>query len=345
MNSKSVINNDDEIKAYNLYKKYLTNGVNSPFGIDDVIRTFGDDYRIFFSNLIRYINRNIVRPNYALLFDKLIDIIIFNNNMDINAFLDSEGLTFEQLQSSLEDYLTFFRPDIKYTNEYLPQLHAVLQRYRDYRNKINEKEKALLDKKNHVNKLLMEFISIPYSLERFLLVKRIKTVEFRKYLDFAKQHMPEIYKVFEKNMLSKEETKNNNIQTEVFNILNLIKELGDDFTGIDLFKNTIYGPRELIKVADSILNKDDIKLFRKEVNKYNMPIFIASIISNSTTSELINTPLVFAIDGVAIETEQDKREMIVEDLKNNYIPITSGLFMDDYKKHYKENKFKSLKHS
>ena len=343
MNNINNMNSKNEMKAYLEYASFLKNKANYQFGIDEAIRRSGLSSDVFFGSLVNYINKNVVKGRYETIFDQIISIITFNSSVDINEFLYNEGVTYQELQSNLDHYLTYFRPDIKYSSTYLAKLNNVINKYREYSLNIDKKKKLLKEKGLIVQELLTEFINTPYSLERFLFFKRIKTVDFSKYVKFAKEYNQELYLEYQKSLTLKENVKSSNIEKNILDILALMKELGDDFTGIDLFKNTIYGPKELIKCADNFLNLEDLKLFRSHVNKYNASIFLCSILANSGISELINSKLLVKTNEDTIETSESDRKMIVEDLKNNYIPVTSKLFLDDLKKHYQSRV--KIKHS
>ena len=129
-------NSIDEIIAYNEYMNYLANNYNDPYGIDKIIDKLGTDYRRFFDNLISYIDKNIKKPKYVLVFERILEAIIYDTNLDVNKYLYNNGITPEELQTNLNKFLNYFRPDMKYTNENLPRLHAILQKYTEYSRKI-----------------------------------------------------------------------------------------------------------------------------------------------------------------------------------------------------------------
>ena len=336
-------NSIDEIIAYNEYMNYLANNYNDPYGIDKIIDKLGTDYRRFFDNLISYIDKNIKKPKYVLIFERILEAIIYDTNLDVNKYLYNNGITPEELQTNLNKFLNYFRPDMKYTNENLPRLHAILQKYTEYSRKIKETN-ALIETKDAISKrIILEFINSPYSLERFILPKRLTSADFNKILDFTRQHDKVNYQLFQDSMNRKEEIKNATIESDILTILTLIKELKDDFTSIDLFKATLYGPRELVKAADNYLTGEDLKLFRSQVNKYRIYTFTTTILTDSATEGLIKTKLNLTINNELVETTEEERQTIVDDLNSHSIPITSKTFFDAYNKYYQDKKVKTYK--
>ena len=232
---------------------------------------------------------------------------------------------------------------MKYTNENLPRLHAILQKYTEYSRKIKETN-ALMETKDAISKrIILEFINSPYSLERFILPKRLTSADFNKILDFTRQHDKVNYQLFQDSMNRKEEIKNATIESDILTILTLIKELKEDFTSVDLFKSTLYGPRELVKAADNYLTGEDLKLFRSQVNKYRIYTFTTTILTDSATEGLIKTKLNLTINNELVETTEEERQSIVDDLNNHSIPITSKTFFDAYNKYYQDKKVKTYK--
>ncbi len=337
-------NTIDEIIAYNEYMNYLANNSKDPYGIDKIIEKLGTDYRRFFDNLISYIDKNITKPKYVFIFERIIETIAYNHSLDINKYLYNQGITPQELQINFNKFLTYFRPDIKYTNENLSKLYTILYKYSEYYDKIKQREQIFITNSSISKQLILEFIDSPYSLERFILSKGITSTEFKNLLGFAKKHDIENYQKFKYIMDRKNEIKNATIQNDILKILSLIQELGINFTSIDLFKETLYGPRELVKAADAYLTGEDLKLFRLQVNKYKDFTFTTTILPSLAIKGFIKNTFNFTIDGKLVTTTEEERQMIIEDLSNHYIPITSRTFMEAYKKYYREkDKIKYIK--
>ena len=179
----------------------------------------------------------------------------------------------------------------------------------------------------------MDLLDSPYSIERFFLPRRISTTEFIKtYANPLKKNNPELYNRLQETIKAKNEIKTRTIQNDVLVILNLIKELGNDFNSIDLFKNTMFCPKELKKVADEILDKEDLKLFRSKVNYYGTADFMTTILGEVRIKSFIETKFSITIDNELIETTKEEREMIINDLKEFCIPVASETIIDDYKR-------------
>ncbi len=331
MNNNKNITSDKEILAYNEYQEFIKKN-NNIDKLYDVIRLLDWKQEEFFDNLINYINKNITKPRYALVFDEIIETIILNNDKNIYMSLYKQKINPDELLTNLNNYLTYFRPDIKYTNRNLSKIRTILSTYREYYNILSGKENY-----NRINtyttKNILDFIESPYSLERFFMFRKVSSTEFMKYYaNPLKKENKEVYNKLEENILLKKELKKATIQNDILVILNLIKELGNNFTSIDLFKNTLFSPKELIKAADKFLSSEDLKLFRNYVNRYTFASFRANILGNARVKAFIDSSFSLTIDEELIETTKEEREMVINDLKEYCIPVTSITIIDDYKR-------------
>ena len=337
MSNNEIITTDKEIVAYHEYITYLKENPNNIEGLYDVIDTLGWPQQEFFDSLINYINKNIVKPRYALAFDEILETIICNNDKNIYMSLRKQGISPDELHLNLGKYLTYFRPDINYTNRYLPKILEILRNYTDYLKLIVEKDRTLKEKTAYTANHIMDFLNSPYSLERFFMPRKISSTEFiRRYANPLKHNNPELYNKLEENIMIKKEVKKATIKNDVLLILNLIKELGADFTCIDLFKNTLFSPKELVKAADGFLNPEDLRLFRTRINRYGSGDFMGSILGELRIKNFINSQFAITINGELYETSEQEREIVINDLKDYCIPVTSETIMDDFKKLKKE---------
>ncbi len=332
MSNNKITTTEKEVVAYHEYLTYLKEH-NNIDELGDVINKLGWSQQEFFDCLLNYINKNITKPLYAIAFDEIIETILSNNDKNIYMSLRRQGITPDLLHINLSNYLTIFRPDIKYTNKYLNKIREILRTYTDYLKAIAERNRIVQEHTAFTTNHIKDFLNSPYSIERFFLPRRISSTEFiRKYASPLQKYNPELYNKLQETIVTKNEIKNATIQNDVLLILKLIKELGNDFNSIDLFKNTMFSPKELKKAADEFLNKDDLKLFRSKINYYGTSAFMTTIIGEVRVKSFIETRFSITIDKELIETTKEEREMVIKDLKEFCIPISSETIIDDYKR-------------
>ena len=329
MNNNQNITSDKERLAYQEYQEYIKKNPRNIDKLYDVIKLLDWKQDEFFENLINYINKNIIKPRYALLFDEIIETITLNNDKNIYMSLYKQKINPNELLTNFNNYLTYFRPDLKYTNHKLSKIREVLNNYNEYYNILTKKSNNY----NYTTNSIREFIDSPYSLERFLLSRKVSSTEFMNYYaNPLKKENKEIYNKLEETIILKKELKKATIQNDVLLILKLIKELGNNFTSIDLFKNTIFSPKELVKAADKFLAFDDLKLFRSYINCYSSVSFLTSILGNVRVKAFIDSNFSLTIDGELVNISKEEKEMIINDLKESCIPIASVTIIDDYKR-------------
>ena len=287
--------------------------------------------------LNHYINNELVKPDFALIFEKIKELespyeyLYFNN------------ITPAYLKEHLEEYLIYFKPEYKLclNNKILNYYKEIIKKYIIYYKKQLDRTQE-----NEYKNIIKEFIKSKYSLERFCIIKGLTLNDFSpkrngKFIKVMKNDK-DLYTKFLCNIEDKEKLKTLNIQTDVINILNAIKELGNDFTIINLFLMTPYAPTELTKVADNLLGIEDLKLFRKYMSICYREFAIHGIfMNNERINLLIKTPYTITIDGNLIETTEERHDAI-EFLQVNEIPVNSYIFDIALKRYYR-NKERRLK--
>ncbi len=281
--------------------------------------------------LNHYINNELVKPDFALIFEKIKELpnpceyLYFNN------------ITPAFLKEHLEEYLIYFKPEYKLclNSKILNNYKEIIRKYIIY-----YKKQLNITQENEYKNLINEFIKSKYSLERFCIIKGLTLNDFNSkkngiFIKIMKKDK-DLYTKFLYNIDAKEKLKNLNIQTDILNILKAIKELGNDFTIINLFLMTPYAPLELTKVADNILNKEDLILFRKYMNICYRDFAIhGNFMNKERINLLIKIPYTITIDGNTIETKEEERRDAIEFLQVNEIPINSYIFDIALKRYYK----------
>ena len=131
MNNTKVNTAEKEIVAYQAYLTYVKEH-NNIDELGDVIFKLGWSQQEFFDCLLSYINKNITKPLYARALDEIIETIMTNNDKNIYMSLRRQGITPDLLHINFSNYLTVFRPDIKYTNHYLNKIREILRTYNGF---------------------------------------------------------------------------------------------------------------------------------------------------------------------------------------------------------------------
>ena len=140
----------------------------------------------------------------------------------------------------------------------------------------------------------------------------------------------------------KEKIKYEHIEDDISVILNCIHNLGDEFSAIDLFQLTKFGPHELLSFADEYLPPLELKLFRKHIGiAYRNFATHGNIMNNLRSDALIKTRYMLTIDNEQFETTEEFRSEVVEFLREKDIPINTEIFHIACVRHYKNNLIKN----
>ena len=323
---------------YNDYLQMLKSHDNPLIWFEIEASRYKTNTSIILKVLKNYIETKLEKPEFVNIFQKLKEE---NNSYE---YLFFNNITPSYLKEHLEEYLIYYRPEYKlrYDNKLFNTYKELIRKYSNYYQKqINIKEN------DNNKKIVLEFINSKYSLERFCIVKGLTLNDFnsKKNGIFIKtmKNDKELYTKFLFSLERKEKDMILNISNDIKNILNKIYTLGNDFSLIDLFLSTNYGIMELIKVADNILNIEDLKLFRKYMNIcYRDYAIHGNFMKSERINLLITSSYTITIDNELIETTKEERERVINFLQKHEIPINSKIFTIALTRYYKENKRKKV---
>ena len=334
MQNKEILRKKRQELVYLEYIKLINSKENILVGIEVILEKVKMSLSKFIQTLMDYIKENSKDDDYSLIFDTLLEI---DNPED---YLKQNHIPGDFLKENLNKYLLYKRPDILFTNK---RLLKTLERSVKYNEKIWQsnlskeklKEESLPKIRNYVN----EFLSLPYSLERYTSVRKISKRLFNVNDGFyARQlaiHDQALYKKLNENLILREQTKFENIANDITNILNLINTKGENFDSLDFYQATLYSPIEIMEVADKILDFDNLKKFHIYINKYRHRSHTKMATDCNIKNELLNNMFYFSLNGNLIETTIEDRTSIINYLDENFIPINSITFLDACKKFYK----------
>lgn len=329
-----------------LYSLYI-NAEGSPEKMREIAKTHNLTLNLFVKYISSYINENIKKTNYAIVFDNL---SLFNENdkTHIINYLKNTNLPITYLESNLIPYLINYKPEafVYKCDKTLLSLSKKIHYYREYLmhnkdNKTNKINYTQEDLEKAIN-LITRFISSNYSKERFCIHEGISFQIFKNNVNIIekdyKNNNSNLYEIYLKSLKVKEKYYQDNIENVVYDILNKIKNLGNNFCSIDLFKDNFFGTNEIIKKADEILSLEDIKLFRRYVSNYKKII----ILNERSIEKLINDKITIFINNEEIEVENNVKLELCTYLHENNIPITLDSFRNSYLRYY-QNKTKKVK--
>ena len=189
---------------------------------------------------------------------------------------------------------------------------------------------------NHLNNLVKEFIESPYSLSRFCFNKNIvMTIFKRETLAFIKKYNPELFQKFEINVIEKQEIKKNQIQQDIYSIIEKIKENPSSFGLIDVCLLSNYDILELLKECDNVLPREDSYLFRKQIRNLKT----INYFSEREIQNMLNSTFIINIEGELIQMNKEDIETVLEFLINNNIPLSTETFNDGFIRLYQKRLF------
>lgn len=335
MQNKEILRKKRQELVYLEYIKLINSKENILVGIEVILEKVKMSLSKFIQTLMDYIKENSKDDDYSLVFDTLLEI---DNPED---YLKQNHIPGDFLRENLNNYLLYKRPDILFTNKKL--LHT-LERLVKYNEKLWQesltkekfKEESLPKIKDFVN----EFLSLPYSIERFASVKKISKHFFNLnegfYIRQLAIYEPALYKKLTENITLREQTKFENISNDITKILNLIAIKKENFDSLDFYQATLYGPIETMEVADKILDSDNLKIFHVYINKYRSTNHTTKFCDCNIKNELLKNKFSFSLDDNLIETTLEDRTSIINYLDENFIPVNSTTFLDACKRFYKQ---------
>lgn len=343
MQNKEILRKKRQELVYLEYIKLINSKENILVGIEVILEKVKMSLSKFIQTLMDYIKENTDDDDYSLIFDTLLEI----DNPE--EYLKQNHIPGDFLRENLNNYLLYKRPDILFTNKKL--LHT-LERLVKYNEKLWQdsltKEKFKEESLPKIKSFVNEFLSLPYSIERFASVKKISKHFFNVnegfYIRQLAIHDQALYKKLTENIILREQTKFENISNDITKILDLINTKNENFDSLDFYQATLYSPIEVMEVADKILDSDNLKKFQIYIGKYKHHSHTNKYTNCNIKNELLKNKFSFSLDDNLIETTLEDRTSIINYLDENFIPINSITFLDACKRFYKheliENKEK-----
>ncbi len=331
MNKKEILLKKKQELIYQEYLNLINSKENILVGIEKMAIYYNTDSDTIIKILSQYIDTYIKKPDYAIIFDNL--KIVKNKN----EYLKNLGITPNYLKSHLHEYLLFYNPKVILKNNRRSEVfQKIIKNYENYLR--GPKLRATIEE---VRPIIEEFIKSEYGIERFCIKYHLSYYNFNfnnGIFITALKRDPLLYKRFLDNLDLKEKIKYEHIEDDISIILDYIHKLGDDFSLIDLFQITKYGPYELLNFANEYLQGDELKLFRKFIGKsYRNFVTTGSFMNKSRIKALITAKYIFTIDDEQIETTEEFRSEIINFLMEKDIPINSEIFHTACVRHYNGN--------
>ena len=242
---------------YNAYKNF--NGDLTK------IEYYANNYQLsvkkFLGITMSYIKNNVVKPQYAILLDKLLKL---KTKEQIIKFLNKANFSLYYLESNILAYFILYRPDIYYLKpDKRDELREKLNIYKLY---LKEKDE---EKIKTTNKLSLEYITYilnlflmsNYTVERFSYNKGIALRTFKNYLLLIKNANPNLYDNVNLKIEIMEKRKEVELPNEVYKILEMIENDKDNFTILEFLESTFCSIKEILKLLMKFLIQLKIKFF------------------------------------------------------------------------------------
>lgn len=338
-----MIEKKEEI-AYNLY----INCSDPTLSITNLAHSLNMSTENFIKYVCSYINKNITKPRYVMILNDLNEFDESNKD-GIIKYLDNIEFPISFIEKNLISYIIYYRPDIFLSpeNKLLINLRKKINMYKTHLLNKNISKSDNLTRIELARNTITKFLTSNFSLERFLLHERISGQTFKEHVATIKtlnnkekkiqienheNTTPTLYDIYVNVLNTKREEFNNNIKKVVFNLLNIINELDKDFSSIDFFLNTTYGPNEIIKAANDILSNEEMQIFRRHVSVYRR----VYIYSERGIENLFKEKMVRNIDSERVEIDNQIKLQAINYLNENNIPIFNDSFENacvlEYKK-------------
>ena len=315
---------------YNAYKNF--NGDLTK------IEYYANNYQLsvkkFLGITMSYIKNNVVKPQYAILLDKLLKL---KTKEQIIKFLNKTNFSLYYLESNILAYFILYRPDIYYLKpDKRDELREKLNIY-----KLKKKEKDE-EKIKTTNKLSLEYITYilnlflmsNYTVERFSYNKGIALRTFKNYLLLIKNANPNLYDNVNLKIEIMEKRKEVELPNEVYKILEMIENDKDNFTILEFLESTFCSIKEILKVADEILNPAQNKIFRMTISKFKNEY---NFLDDNSINSYLNENFIFNFDGNLINITNEDKEKAINYLQSKDIPICLSTFKSACYRMYKES--------
>ena len=315
---------------YNAYKNF--NGDLTK------IEYYANNYQLsvkkFLCITMSYIKNNVVKPQYAILLDKLLKL---KTKEQIIKFLNKTNFSLYYLESNILAYFILYRPDIYYLKpDKRDELREKLNIYKLY---LKEKDE---EKIKTTNKLSLEYITYilnlflmsNYTVERFSYNKGIALRTFKNYLLLIKNANPNLYDNVNLKIEIMEKRKEVELPNEVYKILEMIENDKDNFTILEFLESTFCSIKEILKVADEILNPAQNKIFRMTISKFKNEY---NFLDDNSINSYLNENFIFNFDGNLINITNEDKEKAINYLQSKDIPICLSTFKSACYRMYKES--------
>lgn len=315
---------------YNAYKNF--NGDLTK------IEYYANNYQLsvkkFLGITMSYIKNNVVKPQYAILLDKLLKL---KTKEQIIKFLNKANFSLYYLESNILAYFILYRPDIYYLKpDKRDELREKLNIYKLY---LKEKDE---EKIKTTNKLSLEYITYilnlflmsNYTVERFSYNKGIALRTFKNYLLLIKNANPNLYDNVNLKIEIMEKRKEVELPNEVYKILEMIENDKDNFTILEFLESTFCSIKEILKVADEILNPAQNKIFRMTISKFKNEY---NFLDDNSINSYLNENFIFNFDGNLINITNEDKEKAINYLQSKDIPICLSTFKSACYRMYKES--------
>ena len=315
---------------YNAYKNF--NGDLTK------IEYYANNYQLsvkkFLGITMSYIKNNVVKPQYAILLDKLLKL---KTKEQIIKFLNKTNFSLYYLESNILAYFILYRPDIYYLKpDKRDELREKLNIYKLY---LKEKDE---EKIKTTNKLSLEYITYilnlflmsNYTVERFSYNKGIALRTFKNYLLLIKNANPNLYDNVNLKIEIMEKRKEVELPNEVYKILEMIENDKDNFTILEFLESTFCSIKEILKVADEILNPAQNKIFRMTISKFKNEY---NFLYDNSINSYLNENFIFNFDGNLINITNEDKEKAINYLQSKDIPICLSTFKSACYRMYKES--------
>ena len=315
---------------YNAYKNF--NGDLTK------IEYYANNYQLsvkkFLGITMSYIKNNVVKPQYAILLDKLLKL---KTKEQIIKFLNKTNFSLYYLESNILAYFILYRPDIYYLKpDKRDELREKLNIYKLY---LKEKDE---EKIKTTNKLSLEYITYilnlflmsNYTVERFSYNKGIALRTFKNYLLLIKNANPNLYDNVNLKIEIMEKRKEVELPNEVYKILEMIENDKDNFTILEFLESTFCSIKEILKVADEILNPAQNKIFRMTISKFKNEY---NFLDDNSINSYLNENFIFNFDGNLINITNEDKEKAINYLQSKDIPVCLSTFKRACYRMYKES--------
>ena len=315
---------------YNAYKNF--NGDLTK------IEYYANNYQLsvkkFLGITMSYIKNNVVKPQYAILLDKLLKL---KTKEQIIKFLNKTNFSLYYLESNILAYFILYRPDIYYLKpDKRDELREKLNIYKLY---LKEKDE---EKIKTTNKLSLEYITYilnlflmsNYTVERFSYNKGIALRTFKNYLLLIKNANPNLYDNVNLKIEIMEKRKEVELPNEVYKILEMIENDKDNFTILEFLESTFCSIKEILKVADEILNPAQNKIFRMTISKFKNEY---NFLDDNSINSYLNENFIFNFDGNLINITNEDKEKAINYLQSKDIPVCLSTFKPACYRMYKES--------